>query len=820
MDRSASFRAIRHACLASIIVAAGAAVPAYAQAPKADSAPIADQSADVPTEGEIIVTARRRDERLIDAPVAITALGGATLDNYAVTEFSDMASLVPTMVAGKAASGSSASIFLRGVGSTALSAGFDQSVSFVVDGMPMSRGREISLSQYDVQRVEVLKGPQALFFGKNATGGLIAVTTNSPKDVFEAGFKAGYGFEAKEKYGEGYISGPLADTLRARLAFRVSDSEGAFTNTAADTYIDPLGMQRHRNSKYRGYGRTYSGRATIEWDAAPNLSFQVKTGYTDQKDGGPTDIIERICGGGRTTPFSPNPFGGPAGIPPSPNADCKIDGRSDSSTIPAAVAAANYRYAGDGSMYSRLKSGFGILTATLTSDVFDVTSITSYYRFRQTDLNNVSGEAYPATFSQLADYRQTAEELRFQSKWDGSVNVLFGLFASSNKFIFNTDAYIFPVPISPVTDTYVTFKRDNGFSGSSMSAFGEVTANLTDSIELAGGARWSYESRDSYQASLPAHLGFAGAFPAGLRLDDRYRESDVSPQVTLRYKPSRDLTFYAAYKEGFKSGGFNISQTLTPAATVAAGQFGAERARGGEVGARAILMGGALSLNATAYYYDYLDLQVQNFDPVTIGQVVANAGTLRVKGIEGDFNWRSGGFSLRGAAAYNNASYKDYIGQCYGGQTIAAGCNLLAGPTGAFTSQDYDGRTPPKAPRFAGRIGASYEMPLTDSGWTMQLSSDLSYTSKYNFTDTLRPDAVQPSYTKIDAALRVNGPDDRWTIGLIGRNLTNKLVVTAANDIPFAGGTGTGSAGPGVLADMSAFVDNHREIYLEVGFKF
>lgn len=820
MERRASFRAIRHACFASIIAAAGGAIPAHAQTLPADTAPVADGAASAPAEGEIIVTARRRDERLIDAPVAITALGGAALDNYAVTEFSDMASLVPTMVAGKAASGSSASIFLRGVGSTALSAGFDQSVSFVVDGMPMSRGREISLSQYDVQRIEVLKGPQALFFGKNATGGLISVSTNNPRDIFEAGFKAGYGFEAQEKYGEGYISGPLADGLRARLAFRVSDSEGAFTNSAADTYIDPLGMERHRNSKYRGYGRTYSGRATIEWDATDNLTFQVKTGYTDQKDGGPTDILERICGGGRTTPFSPNPFGGPVGIPPSPNADCRIDGRSDSSTIPLAVAQANYRYAGDGRMYSRLKSGFAILTATLTSDVFDVTSITSYYRFKQTDLNNVSGEAYPATFSQLADYRQTSEELRFQSKWDGSINVLFGLFASSNKFMFNTDAYIFPVPISPVTDTYVTFKRDNGFSGSSMSAFGEVTANLSDSIELAGGARWSYESRDSYQTSLPAHLGFAAAFPAGLRLDDRYRESDVSPQVTLRYKPSRDLTFYAAYKEGFKSGGFNISQTLTPAATLAAGQFGAERARGGEVGARAILMGGALSLNATAYYYDYLDLQVQNFDPVTIGQVVANAGTLRVKGIEGDFNWRSGGFSLRGAAAYNHASYKDYIGQCYGGQTIAAGCNMLAAPSGAFTSQDYDGRTPPKAPRFAGRIGASYDMPLTDSGWTLQLSSDVSYTGKYNFTDTLRPDAVQKAYTKLDAALRVNGPDDRWTIGLIGRNLTNKLVVTAANDIPFAGGTGTGTAGPGVLADMSAFVDNHREIYVEVGFKF
>lgn len=157
MDRTASIRAFRRACLASVI--ATMAFPAYGQDAAPEAVHANEDFVRAPVEGEIIVTARRRDERLIDAPVAITALGGAALDAYAVTEFSDMASLVPTMVAGKAASGSSASIFLRGVGSTALSAGFDQSVSFVVDGMPVSRGREISLSQYDVQRVEVLKGP-------------------------------------------------------------------------------------------------------------------------------------------------------------------------------------------------------------------------------------------------------------------------------------------------------------------------------------------------------------------------------------------------------------------------------------------------------------------------------------------------------------------------------------------------------------------------------------------------------------------------------------------------------------------------------------
>jgi iron complex outermembrane recepter protein len=158
----------------------------------AQQAPSEDTSA---TSGaDIIVNARRRDERLVDAPVAITAIGGDELKDKAITRFTDISTQVPSMVAGRAASGSAASIFLRGVGSTALSAGFDQSVSFVIDNMPMSRGREISLPQFDIQRVEVLKGPQALFFGKNTTGGLISVVSRGPTDEFEAGGRAGYGY--------------------------------------------------------------------------------------------------------------------------------------------------------------------------------------------------------------------------------------------------------------------------------------------------------------------------------------------------------------------------------------------------------------------------------------------------------------------------------------------------------------------------------------------------------------------------------------------------------------------------------------------------
>lgn len=795
--------------LAALALASTALAPLTVQAQEAATTTAAPQA----TVEEIVVTARRRDERLVDTPVAITAVSGERLEAYGVDSFADISTLVPSMVAGRAASGSSASIFLRGVGSTALSAGFDQSVSFIVDGLPMSRGREISLSQYDVRGIEVLKGPQALFFGKNTTGGLISVATNGPTNTFEAGFKTGYGFEAKEIYGEGFISGPITDTLRARLAVRFSDSEGAFENTADKIYLDPLGMERRRTSDNRGFGTTKSGRLTLAWDPTDNFDLELKVGATSQEDGGPTDVLERICGAGRTTPMPAN------GVPPSPNADCRIDGRSDVSNIPREVAE-TMRYARGGAMYADLTSSFAVLTGNLSFDKIDVNSITSFYQFEQSDLNNVAGEAYPAAFSQFTKFEQLAQELRFQTKFEGPLNFMFGAFAAKSEFTFNTDAYIFPVPIDPVTGTYVTFRRDDGFESQSLSFFVEGAYNISETWEASLGARWSREERDSYQRSLAGHSAFAAAFPRDIEIFDDYAEENVSPQATLRWKPSRDVSVYGSYKEGFKSGGFNISQSLTPGASQAAGEFTGETAKGFEFGVRSILLGGGLSLNATIYDYLYEDLQVQSFDPVTIGQVAANAGELRTRGVEADFEWLPRaveGLSLRGAIAYNQAEYDDYIGQCYSGQTIAQGCDQVMN-AGAYTSQDYSGRTPPKAPEWAGRLGATYEMAVGDS-MSLQFLADISYTSEYNFTDTLRPDAVQDAYTKFDASIRLKGPDNRWTLALIGRNLTEEYVVTSANDIPFTGGTGTGAT-VGVVSDMSAFVENPREVTLEFSMKF
>jgi iron complex outermembrane receptor protein len=783
---------------------------------------------------EITVTARRRDERLVDAPVAITALSGEAMADYQVADISDLSTQVPGLVAGKAASGSSASIFLRGVGSTALSAGFDQSISFIIDGVPMQRGREISLPQFDIQRVDVLKGPQSLFFGKNTTGGLISIESKNPTDEFESGFTTGYGSEAKEFYASGFISGALSDAVQGRLAVRVSDSDGAFTNSASASYPSPLfnaltgasmGYTRSPNGADRGGAEAFGIRGTLDIQASDNLSFRLKVAASTFEDGGPTDSLERLCGGGRTAP-QPSVFNPAApGVPASPATDCVINGVADSARLSTEIATNNYRYARTGEMYADFESEYMVLNTNYTMSSMDISAITSYYSFTQEDANNVSGESYPGNFTQYADYDQFTQEIRFQTKYESPLNFMFGAFYSNGEFEFNTDAYILPFIIPGFTP--VTFKRDNGFESDSMSVFAEAVYEATDQIEISAGLRWSDEERDSYQRSLAANPGVAAAFPGGIAISDSYSDDDVSPQITVRYKPSTDLTYYGSYKEGFKTGGFNISQALgaaaaaNPAGAVATGQFDSETAEGYELGVRSILMDGAVSFNATAYFYEYTDLQVQVFDPVSISLIADNAGKLETQGLEADFNWVvNENLSLRGAVAYNKAEYKDFIGQCYGGQTIAQGCRFdVNTSTGAFSSQDYSGKTPNKAPELSARAGFTYEHQLGGTSGSISFIGDVTFMDDYNFTDTLRPDGVQDSYSKVDAAIRYNAPEDKWHLALIGRNLTDELVVTAANDIPFTGGTGTGTA-TGTVSDMSAFVDNPREIFIELGMRF
>ncbi|WP_176594677.1 TonB-dependent receptor [Sphingobium sp. EM0848] len=780
-----------------------------------------------PDPDAIVVTARRREESLQNAPVAVAALTGAKLNQYVVVNVSDLAKFVPGMVVGKQVTGSSASIFLRGVGSSSLSAGFDQSVSFNIDGIAMSRGREIGLAQYDLRSVQVMKGPQALFFGKNATGGVIAVDSNNPGNKFEGSLSAGYGFQGNETYVDGYLSGPLTDTLGARFAFHANNTEGYFRNTAG-TAADMLQQAAEPNNAFvrdptdsrRGASKSAAGRLTLLYKPNDALTMNLKMSGNYYTDNGASDLYERKCAAGRTIPAATS---GAA----APFADCQIDGRSDHARLPVEVARTMRYTRADGKPYTKLVSGSSVLNTQYETEPVDITSITAFYGFRQTSGDDMNGQTRAIWNSQKSTMKQFSEELRAGTKFDGPVNFTVGAYYAHVDFTYNIDSYTNVAPLDPVTQTYATLGRNSGFKGETWSGFFEAILTPTPELEISGGARYSHESKNSYEQFLPENSRYASVYSQNLLVNDKYREANLSPQATIRWKPSDAVTAYAAYKEGFKAGGYNISQVFLASTTLASalanGRFGAETARGFEGGIRTTLLGRSLHFNVTAYRYKYADLQVQFYNPQTLSQSVANAGALRVQGIESDFTYRVPGvrgLDFHGSLAYNDAEYQGFIGQCYAGQTFSLGCNQLRNAAGIYNGQIFSGRTPPKAPKLGAQFGSTLEVPVSGD-IRATFTGDVTYSSKYNYTDTLRPDAVQNRFARVDASVAVGNEAQGWRLSLIGRNLTDKLVVTSANDMTFTGGTGTGSTtAPSVLADLNAVVERGREIYLEARFKF
>lgn len=795
----------RQATHMSSLALALAGLAAYAPAADAMQAPAAESggaSAD-----DIVVTARRREESLQDVPVAVAALSPQQLESAAVTDIAAISQLVPSMVVGRQVTGSSASIFLRGVGSTSLSSGFDQSVSINLDGIAMSRGKEIVNAQYDLAGVEVLKGPQALFFGKNSTAGVVTVRSADPTPDFDARVRIGYETEAQEMYGEGFVSVPLTESLRFRVAARGSTQQGAFTNTGRTNTTG--GLTRTVNSDRRGAAESFSIRGTLLYEGADDLRITLKGQLSQINDDGAGSAYERKCAAGRTVPRATS---GVAAI----YSDCVIDGRNDTANLAPEVAAVT-PYARDGKTYTDHDSNYAVLTIDKGIGPVTLTSVTAHYAFKQYDSNSFSGAAAGIYVTQFNHFRQFSQEFRAVTDFDGPFNLTAGAYYADAYYRFDTAGFAGIVAPDPTTGHYHSFGRIAGFDGKSYSAFAELRWNILDNLELAGGARWSREEKDSFSDQYYRHATFASAF-AVRDFTDRFRDENISPQATLTWKPTRDITLYGAYKQGFKAGGFNTSMTVGPRTTVDDGRFKSETAEGGEIGLRTELLDRQLRFNVTAYDYTFNDLQVQVFDASTTAQVVSNAGALKTRGVEVDLNFRPHafeGFETHASIAYNRATFKDYLGTCYTGQMISEGCSLdINETTGNYNSQNLNGRRAPKAPLWAGRVGASYTSPVSGD-IQFGISGDASFSSSYNYTDSLRPDGVQPSYVRWDAGIRVFNEKSGWEIALIGRNLANKYVITSANDMPAQGTGGTGTAAAGVRADLNAIVDRPRQIYLQ-----
>lgn len=793
---------------------------AMAQQADADATAAEDNS-------EIIVQARKRSETLISVPVAITAVTSEELARGAINGTDALARKIPGFVVGEGGGTvQGGSIALRGISAADANPLGDQAVSFNIDGVQVARSSVRRMGDFDIAGVEVLKGPQALFFGKNSPGGIISTRTADPTDRFEAGGKLGYEFKADETRGEAFISGPLTEGLGARVAFYGTTMKGWVKNLvpASDPYY--AGARSPDKNEY-------AIRGTLKYDNDGPFSARFKITYNRVKDNSSTANIQTVdCPTG--TSFA----GGPA--------DCKADDRvvlanlgPDMARISALAGplatAANpagnpglpYSAFGDGTLFSRSKQ---LLTGLeLNYDVtpdLTLTSVTGYYDLKYFNRANFTATNRPDAILgsvNLLEIREISEEVRLASNFSGPINFLVGgqyqdskaISASLAAFgaVAGQPSVLGPTRVSPFVASNYYLNQD----GKAYSVFGQLQFKPVPEVEISAGGRYSHEEKMLVSVVNRA-TQLVNSSPFLSNGGNVRKFNNFSPEFSVSYRPTSNLNVYANYKRGFLSGGFNGGSFN------AAGDFSyrPQKVKGFEGGIKGRFLDGLLSTDLAVYSYKISDLQVQVTTSGTI-QELKNAGKVSSKGIEFGATVRpQEGLSLYGNFAYADGKYDQYYGSCYTGQlalspgTGIGQCASQPNPTNnnvVGVLQNLSGTRLLRSPKWAGNVGFTYETPVTDS-LKLEFASGISFSTSYITSANSQPRATQPNYTLLDASIRLAKADDRWEIALIGRNLTDKYYWVRTSDNP------ANSARPSQLADSTASVSRGREVMIRVGFKY
>jgi iron complex outermembrane recepter protein len=802
--------------LALLAVAAGSSVAVpIASASAAETEPRPGTSAGGLE--EILVTARKREESLQTVPVTVTAFTADQIERFRVNSLEALAGSSPDLFIGRASNGSGAQITLRGIGSQSTSISLMQSTAVVVDDVYYPSGFYLNEGLYDLQSMQVLKGPQALFFGRNATAGVISIATNDPTDKFEALARVGYEFTAEEISAEGVISGPIAENVAGRLSVHASHmDDGYFDNRATPIVRDFLDLATGnlvpRNQRPNPNGMPgsddFGARATFTWHPTDQLHATLKAGYSQRNDGANAwNYVVTKCPSGFTQP--------------NPAVPCKED---------FVVYNPNYPDGLGGNIPDSKKNGESFndyeaysITANVGYDMpqSTFTNVMNYHWNRNVWAltQNVHSATSHIAATQNTSLGLFSNEARFQTKFDGPVNFMIGAYYANETRDHTQAASFAGLEDSslPLNRQFVSYIKPAATDATTWSGFGQVTWRFVPSAEFSAGVRYISETNDSWINQTYVQSALQGLFPENQRISADQTFSEWTPEFTLSYFPTENITLYGGYKSAYKSGGFSISALIVTATVPDDVTFDPETADGFEVGMKSVWLDNQLRLNVSAYSYDYKDLQVDFFNSISFQFITTNAGEARVRGAEVETEYAPlavAGLQLRGTLNYNSAEYRDYIAPCYGGQSIAAGCDTTFG---GGPGQDLSGTPTAMAPEWTASIGGVYGQPV-GSGLAWEVGGVLRYSDSYFASPFGEPLSQQDSFVNLDATLRLRAEDKRWEVAVIGRNLTDSFRVSGQLDLPNSGaGTGTATAVP---ADNVGIADLPRTVQLQYTQRF
>ena len=445
---------------------------------------------------------------------------------------------------------------------------------------------------------------------------------------------------------------------------------------------------------------------------------------------------------------------------------------------------------GNGEPYAESEFQLAILDFDWNiSDSLNLTSTTSWQETVSHYVTEFSLAAYNLVDGGGSLENETiAQEFRLASSYEGPFNFMVGAFFDQIELeqftpvVFSYFDVQFGVPGIGLLPFYIhNVERDT------TSLFGKLSFQATDTLVLTAGGRWAEEDFEIVREFVDEGTNE--------RRQDSFDE--FSPEITATYDLAEDKMIYAAYRSGFKSGGFDAS---SGAGVSTLAKYEPETADGFEIGFKGYFFDNTLSLNGAIYSFNYEDLQVSKFDPTTITLRIENAGEAEVEGVELETIWQPAeleGLQLSASVNYNRARYRDLILPCYTGQSIAQGCNVELDPvSGRFGGQDLDGEALNYAPEWSALAGVRYSVSIPNTSLGLEFYVDAQYSDSYFTNIAEPPGSKQDSYMEYNASLKLEDLDGRWEVSLIARNLGDEISIADGNTTVDSGNTAAFGSDP------------------------
>jgi iron complex outermembrane recepter protein len=735
-------------------------------APQAQAASEASGGNAAETE-KVTVTARRSRENVQDVPGSVSAFSEKSLDRLGATDSTGVQGAVPNMniVQGRGSSNAT-NIYIRGVGQPDALQTFDPAVGVYVDDVYLSRIRGTQFELMDIERLEVLRGPQGTLYGKNTIGGALKVITRRPTQDFGAVASLTAG-SYNELTGNAVISGGLGDDLAGSVAVLRTTRDGYVTNPVTGAEYNDRDA--------------FAGRVKLAWDAADDLTVDVSLDYAKENNslvlGQATNTISTILGAPLVV------------IPP-----VAPDFTFNAQPTPGLPNSTDLTHWG----------GSVNVTWDLT-DKLSIKSISAYRKLQNEDFIDI--DATPVEVGDVlvaVDQHQISQEF-LATYDDGPWKLVGGLFALKESVGSHQEAYGDDFITGFLTATTFLRTVDDDLDMTSLAAFANATYAITPDLNLSAGVRYTQEEKDYFRTTSTFATGgaLAGLLNGTFAFRASKSWSDVSPMISLDYQATENAMLYARYSTGFKSGGFN-GRANNPGEEQ---PYDPETLQSFEIGAKTDWAGGKLRANVSAFYNDYTDFQARVSRLVTsptqpvpaFDFAVLNAGGLEIYGAELEvLAFPMPELRLDAQIGYLHAEYSEFF-------------EIRNIPP--VTTIDRSFQTPAFSPELTARFGGVYTVSLDKNG-ALAFGASARYRSEMAlavdnsniFTKAIFPGMWQDAYWLYDAQVVWTDPSEKLSVGLYCKNLSDELYKTDAQEFSNVGGIRTAYYGAPLTAHLKLTV--------------